>query len=407
MNYIVRTLEKTVLELSGEYAMILVAGPRGAGKTTMLRKMAEEGDMAFVTLKEEEEKALAEKDPEGFLEKHRPPLFVDHIDEVPSLLAPLLKWAHETGRKGEIWLAARDGEEVIRHSPVTLAGDLALLHLLPLSQPEIDGLDLPPFRMPLSISKEDRKKYPSRSPAEIYEEIWTGSFPAVRSGAAGRNAYYAGYVTALIEEDVKGLTRLRSSRKFLDFLMNLAAWDGQSLNYDGIARETGITAITIRKWVRILEELGILFLLPAYRHAALKRGVRTPKLYFIDTGLVCYLRSRKSPAAAMAGGLKDVLFENYVVSEIRKSYIHRGKKADLYYYREPNRWEIQLLAEHEETIFPMEIDTTTHPALARAEDFTLLDGAGLPRSPGTILCLMRGTKDLGQGIMAYSVNFLG
>lgn len=407
MNYIVRTLEKTVLELSGEYAMILVAGPRGSGKTTMLRKMADDRGMNFVTLKEEGEKALAERDPEGFLEEHRPPLFVDHIDEVPSLLSALQQWAHGTERKGVIWLAARDGEEVIRNSPVTLAGDLILLHLLPLSQAEIDGLDLPPFRLPLSISKEDRKKYPSRSGTEIYKEIWTGSFPAIRGGAVERNVYYAGYVTNLIEEDVKGLTRLRSSRRFLDFLMDLAAWDGQSLNYDGIARETGVTAITARKWVRILEELGILFLLPTYRHAALKRGVRTPKLYFIDTGLVCYLRSRKSPVAAMAGALKEVLFENYVVSEIRKSYIHRGKKADLYYYREPNRWEIQLLAEHEETIFPLEIDTTTHPALSRAEDFTLLDGAGLPRSPGSVLCLMQGVRDLGRGIMAFSMNFLG
>lgn len=399
MNYISRTLEGKLREAGGKYPLLLLSGPRGAGKTTLLQKLASE-DRAYVSLSDEGARKLAKKDPDRFFEMHKPPLFIDDAEEVPSLFLTL---PLSSARPGDYWLAysGRLPEKVYFEE-----NQAALFELAPLSMMEIDGISLAPFEFSLKKLEMAETLAPRRSDRDIFREIWTGFMPAVRGGM-DRAAFYAGYVSSLIETDVKKHVRLRSSRKFLDFLMVLAADDDQSLNYEGLAREADINPVTARKWVHLLESLGVIYFLPAYTHPSLKKAIRTSKLYFADTGLVCYLRNRNSPVAAMTGGLREALYNNYIISEIRKSYIHQGIRKQLYYYREANKREIPLLFEEGGFLHPVDFSLSSHPTLPTMADFSMLDDSGISRNPGGTIAMIREPKLFKNGSRAVPVSFLG
>lgn len=399
MTMIARRLEGSIRELMESRPAILIVGPRGAGKTTVLGNFGV-GERTYAALSDEETRNLAEKEPDSFFERYPAPLIIDEVQRSP-VLVQALKEKIEKGRPGDFLLAAswmtRELEELIP----ALSGKLEKLTLLPLSQAELHGLEIPPFDPSAEMDGA-----PCSSDA-VYKEIWTGAMPAVRSGEKARNVFYAEYILKVIEEDMRKFVRLRNERKFLDFLMVLAAWDGQSVNFDGLAREAKVNTLTARKWVQVLEKLGHIYFLRPLLHPALKRAVRTPKLYFTDTGLVCYLRNRPSPASVMTGAMKDVLLENFAVNEIRKSYFYHGKVPPLSYYRDIDRKEIQVVFIGESTLYPVKILKTVHPAPGNGADFPVLDQTGIPRGKGTILCLTIRKKELGKNLTGLPVTVLG
>ena len=309
MNYITRTLQRKVLELSEEYAAILITGPRQVGKTTMLQELIKEnGPREYVSLDDLTELSLAKRDPSLFFQIHKPPVLIDEVQYAPELFRAIKMMIDRDHRPGDFWLTGSQLFRLMEGVQESLAGRVALLNLFSLSQAEIDGLPQPPFKVSLESLLQRKEKVPARSAPEVFEEIWKGSMPALRSGAlSDPDTFYSGYVSTYLSRDVRDLSSTIDSLKFLNFLTAVAARDSQLLNYKAIADEADINQATAKNWLHILETLGLIFYLHPYSNNTLKRLIKTPKLYFYDTGLVSYLTRWTSPEVLMAGAMNGAL----------------------------------------------------------------------------------------------------
>lgn len=409
MNYITRTLQRKVLELSEEYAAILITGPRQVGKTTMLQELIKEnGPREYVSLDDLTELSLAKRDPSLFFQIHKPPVLIDEVQYAPELFRTIKMMIDRDHRPGDFWLTGSQLFRLMEGVQESLAGRVALLNLFSLSQAEIDGLPQPPFKVSLESLLQRKEKVPARSAPEVFEEIWKGSMPALRSGAlSDPDTFYSGYVSTYLSRDVRDLSSTIDSLKFLNFLTAVAARDSQLLNYKAIADEADINQATAKNWLHILETLGLIFYLHPYSNNTLKRLIKTPKLYFYDTGLVSYLTRWTSPEVLMAGAMNGALFENYVVSEIMKSYLHNGKRPFIYYYRDKDSREIDLVLEENGTLYPIEIKKTAHPEKKMTSSFSVLDRTNLKRGTGAILCMAENLTALDRDTLVIPVKYLG
>lgn len=270
----------------------------------------------------------------------------------------------------------------------SLAGRVVVLSLTSLSQAEISGDDMKPFEVDMQVlsdRKDGRKEADTR---EIFERIYKGSMPAIVSGVnSNSQIFYSSYLTTYIERDVKELSDAIDSLKFLRFITAVAARCGQMLNVADIARDADINQTQAKNWLGILETLGIIFYLNPYSDNLLKRLVKTPKLYFYDTGLVCYLTKWSSAETLESGAMNGAILENYVVAEIMKTYLNCGQEPYLYYYRDKDAREIDIILEHDGILNPIEIKKTSNPGTELVKVFKLLDKGMVPRSKGAVICM--------------------
>lgn len=388
MNYITRKLEKVVSQVTKEYSVVLVTGPRQVGKTTMLQKLMEGTNRGYVTLDDLNERSLAKTDPELFLQLHKPPVLIDEVQYAPELFTYIKMHVDRNHEPGAFWLTGSQVFKLMQGIQESLAGRVAVLSLTSLSQAEISGGETEPFTIDLealSARKANRNVADAR---EIFGRIYRGSMPALVSGAnTNSQIFYSSYLTTYIERDVRELSNAIDSLKFLRFITAVAARCGQMLNVAEIARDADINQTQAKNWLGILETLGIIFYLNPYSNNLLKRLVKTPKLYFYDTGLVCYLTKWSSPETLESGAMNGAVLENYVVAEIRKTYLNCGKEPYLYYYRDKDAKEIDLVIEHDGVLNPIEIKKTSNPGTELIKVFDLLDKSSTPRSKGAVLCM--------------------
>ena len=388
MVYISRSLEKTVLEATKEYPAVLVTGPRQVGKTTMLQKLMEGTDRGYVSLDDLNERNLAKTDPELFLQLHKPPVLIDEVQYAPELFTYIKIYADKNRTKGAFWLTGSQTFKLMQGIQESLAGRVAVLSLTSLSQAEMYGDGLEPFVIDMKkLSARSRKRKPA-SIKEIFNRIYKGSMPAVISGQnKNTQIFYSSYVTTYIERDVRALSDSIDSLKFLHFITAVAARCAQMLNIADIARDADINQKQVKSWLGILEALGIIFYLHPYSNNMLKRLVKTPKLYFYDTGLICHLTKWSSAETLESGAMNGAIFENYVVSEIMKTYLNNGEAPFLYYYRDKDVKEIDIVLEHDGVINPIEIKKSSNPGYELVKVFGLLDNASIPRSKGAVICM--------------------
>lgn len=388
MNYITRNLEKVVNQVTKEYPVVLVTGPRQVGKTTMLQKLMEGTDRGYITLDDLNERNIAKTDPELFLQLHKPPVLIDEVQYAPELFTYIKMHVDKNHEPGAYWLTGSQVFKLMRGVQESLAGRVAVLSLTSLSQAEICGGVMEPFSIDmeaLSARKADRKEADTRA---VFERIYQGSMPAVISGANSNNQiFYSSYLTTYIERDVKELSNAIDSLKFLRFITATAARCGQMLNVADIAGDADINPMQAKNWLGILETLGIIFYLHPYSNNLLKRLVKTPKLYFYDTGLVCYLTRWSSAETLERGALNGAILENYVVAEIMKTYLNCGKEPYLYYYRDKDAREIDIVLEHDGVLNPIEIKKTSNPGTELIRAFKVLDKSSTPRSKGAVICM--------------------
>lgn len=388
MNYITRNLEKVVHQVTKEYPVVLVTGPRQVGKTTMLQKLMEGTDRSYVTLDDLNERNIAKTDPELFLQMHKPPILIDEVQYAPELFTYIKIHVDREHKLGAFWLTGSQVFKLMRGVQESLAGRVAVLSLTPLSQTEIYGGVMEPFTIDmeaLSVRKQGRKEADVR---EIYERIYRGSMPAVVSGAnSSSQIFYRSYLSTYIERDVRELSSAIDSLKFLRFITAAAARCSQMLNVAEIARDADINQVQAKSWLGILETLGIIFYLHPYSNNMLKRLVKTPKLYFYDTGLVCYLTKWSGAETLESGAMNGAVLENYVVAEIMKTYLNCGREPFLYYYRDKDAREIDIVLEHDGVLNPVEIKKTSNPGTELVKAFELLDRASVIRSKGAVICM--------------------
>lgn len=389
--YITRHMEKPVMELNEQYPVLLLTGPRQVGKTTMLEHLIEvEGKgRKKVSLDDLTLRELAKTDPKMFFQLYQPPLLIDEVQYAPELFPYIKIMVDERHQPGDFWLTGSQLFKMMEGVQESLAGRVALLHLSPLSQSEImKRPPEPPFSLELPLLSERQNGRQMLNTPEVFQRIHQGGMPALVTGIySNASIFYSSYIDTYMERDVRRLSNDIDSLKFLRFLRSVAARTSQQVNYKGIADDAEIDQTTAKNWLHVLEALGNIFLLEPYFNNVLKRTVSTPKLYFYDSGIVCYLTRWSSPETAMEGAMSGALLENYTVAEIIKTYQNAGQEPFLYYYRDKDAREIDLILERDGKLFPIEIKKMASPPKKLTKVFDLIDKSPLQRGTGAILCM--------------------
>ena len=388
MGYIRRNLEKVVKQASKEYPVILVTGPRQVGKTTMLKKMMEGTDREYVSLDDLNERRLAKEDPELFIQVHKPPILIDEVQYAPELFIYIKIYVDSHHMPGAFWLTGSQAFRLMNGIQESLAGRVAILSMTTLAQAEMSGVEMEPFEISLEALMEREKKRIPLDVSGIFQRIYQGSMPAVVSGQyTNSQIFYSSYLSTYIERDIRSLSETIDSLKFFRFMTAAAARCSQMLNISEIAMDADINQKQVKDWLQILETLGLIFYLHPFSNNLLKRLVKTPKLYFYDTGLVCHLTRWSSAGVLESGAMNGAILENYVVSEIAKTYLNSGKIPYIYYYRDKDTKEIDVVLEHDGMINPIEIKKTANPGTELTKVFSVLDKASIPRGKGAVVCM--------------------
>lgn len=389
MNYIERKMEKTIDNLSTQFPIIMVCGQRQTGKSTMLRHIKED-ERKYVTFDDARVRSLAKNDPELFFETYGTKLIIDEFQRVPEILLEIKRIVDEKIYNGEdcnglFWLSGSQKFVMMKNISETLAGRVAVLNLLPLSNSEIIGNDNKEFHP--YIDELRNKKFDKITQSEIFEKIFQGGLPKLVSNKdIDREMYYSSYMNTYIERDISSLEQVGKLDEFRNFVTYMAANTAQELKYDNISKVIGVSAPTIKEWVSILERSGIIYILRPYNNSVSKRLIKIPKCYFLDTGLAAYLTSWPSAKTLENGAASGAFFETYVISEILKSYYNRGHDIKLYYYRDVDQKEIDLLIVEGDKIYPIEIKKNKNPSNPN-KNFGVLKKFNLHIMPAIILCM--------------------
>ncbi len=388
MTYINRDLESKIISLSEEYSAILITGPRQVGKTTVLRRLTQE-NRTYVTLDDLEERAMAQNDPALFLQMHDRPILIDEVQYAPQLFSYIKIEIDNGAEPGSFWLTGSQSFRMMELAQESLAGRVALLHMPSLSQHEIYGSGVAaPFTINLNALKERIKSHKPADMQEIYRRIWNGSMPGLVSGRfSDRDVFYSSYLQTYIDRDVSELINLTDKLIFRDFIRASACRIGQLLNIHDIAQDVGVSDDTAKRWLQVLEKSDIVFYLRPYSNNLLKRTVKTPKLYFFDTGLVAYLTKYSSPDILANGALNGAILENYVVAELLKTYHNNAKECLLWYYRDKEMHEIDMIIESDGMLHPLEVKRSVNPGSGLTGAFDILNKGSVPKGKGAVLCM--------------------
>jgi len=405
MEYIKRDIEAEFLALCEEFPVVLVTGMRQVGKTTLLEHFID-SERGRVTLDDLQERALAREDPQLFLQVHEPPVMIDEVQYAPELFPYLKIWADgNPGAMGGVWLTGSQPFSLMKLAGESLSGRVGIVRLLSLSQHELHGFgELEPFEIDLVAL---RNRAANREPAilpRVNERIFRGSMPAVANGRHKDPArFYRSYQQTYIERDVRELDEAADMVDFSRFMAATASQVAQTLNIESLARDVGIPRRKVQSWLAILEQSDIVFQLQPYSNNALSRAVKTPKLYFNDTGLAAWLGRWTSPESIGAGAMGGALFENYVVSEVRKSLVNRGDPSALWFYRDRDAKEIDLVLERDGTLHPLEIKRSANPQKDATRAFPILERSTLQRGIGAVICMKQDVGALPGGDVYFPV----
>lgn len=406
--YIRRHAEKTVVTLSKMFGAVLVAGPRQVGKTTMLDKLTD--GFSRATLDDPILRAAAGEQSGTFFLDNPPPVFIDEIQKAPALFEQIKLYLDRDKKKGQFYLCGSQQFRMMKGVSESLAGRIGLLTLLGLSMRERQGVtfDLPflPTQEYFAARKAERVEI---GYADVWDLIHRGSMPELAENPGyDWKLFYSAYVNTYIERDVKELSEIGDTVKFTNFMVAAASCTGQLLNLTSLARDVGISVPTAERWLSILVASNIIYLLQPYSSNILKRVVKTPKIYFLDTGLAAYLTKWTTSDVLKNGAMAGAFFENFVLSEIIKSYYNCGiTEPPLYFYRDKDMNEIDLLIEDSGTLYPIEIKKHADPHKKDISAFQKLDDIpNMKRGTGGVVCLYDKPVSLSETDKVIPINYL-
>ena len=409
-----RTLAKTIHTVSDSFPVLMVTGPRQVGKTTLLEICAKEDasvHRGYVTLDDMDARTLAQRDPALFLQTWQPPLIIDEIQYAPALFSAIKIIVDRDKRNGLFWLTGSQKFELMRGITESLAGRVAIIDMLGLSQAELDGRGATsrPFVPTVEWVAAARATSANKSKPllAVFRQIWLGSYPRLNEqGPKARDLFYRSYIQTYIQRDVQDVLKVSDQTAFNRFLAAVAARTGQLLNYANLARDVDVDNKTAKAWLSVLESSGLVLLLQPYHTNLTKRLVKAPKLYFLDTGLAAYLTKWPDAASLEAGSMSGAMLETRVVSEIVKSYWHNGLQGSFFFYRDTDQQEVDLLIESGDTLYPVEIKKTASPSQNARNQFAVLDKLGKTIGQGAVLCLVERDIPLSQSVTAIPVGYL-
>lgn len=389
MRYLERTLERKFLHMSSFFKAVLVTGARQVGKTTMLKHLAAKQNRTYVSLDNTMARTLAQSDPVLFFQTYKPPIIIDEIQKAPELFEQIKIICDNTEERGLFWLTGSQQYKTMKNVRETLAGRIGILELYSLSKNEVERLTFPnelDFSLPCLLTRQSFTK--KNDIMEVFEHIWRGGMPdALSADSEQRQEYFNSYIETYLMRDVAEEGGITDTVRFRKFLNACAALTAEQVNYKTLADAAEISQPIAKEWLRLLQGLGIIYLLPPYANNELKRLVKTPKMYFCDTGLCAYLSMWLTKETLMNGAVSGHYFENYVVSELLKNFAYAPSKVNLTYYRDSNAKEIDVLVEENGVLHPLEIKKSANPDRREIKKFALFDKTKLERGSGGIICM--------------------
>ncbi len=390
MKWIQRDLQKKFLSLNTKYSGLLIIGPRQVGKTSFLQKNMDQ-NRNYVTLDDMNERKLAQSDPELFLQIHSAPVLIDEIQYAPQLFSQIKIEIDKGAKPSSFWMTGSQSFQLMKLAQESLAGRIGILHMQGLSQHEIYGSGVEqPFRVDINSIKKRADQGKAADVHEIFRRIYEGSLPGIVSGRyTDWDVFYNSYIQTYIERDVSNEIPGVDSYRFRDFIRACACRIGQVLNVHNLAVDSDISENTAKRWLAELEKAEVIYFLHPYSNSALKRTIKAPKLYFFDMAAAACLTKYMTPETLENGALAGAILENYVINEIRKSYFNDAKECLLYYYRDKDAKEIDVILEDGGTIYPLEIKKSSNPGAEAASAFKVLKRGDAEKGTGGILCMKK------------------
>lgn len=385
-------LQQEFLKLNNKIFVFMVAGVLQGGKTTLLKNLAAP-NRKYADLAEPALRSVANDEPILFLQRYAPPVLIDNIQYAPELVPVIKDYAQRHGKPGDFWLIApKEDSEAITAIMQELGDKFACLELCGLSSAELDGRESTPFIPDMQLLASRMQNHVLHSVVEIYERIWRGSKPAMYNEGADWQEFYGKLVQDILQRDIRKFIQLNDEMKFYRFLCAAASQTAKLLNYAVMAKETGISIPTAKQWLSILERMGIVYLLQPAAFSGVKYVVKTPKLYFTDTGLAAYLLRWNTADALELGAMSAEFFETWVIGEVYKSFANSAQKAPLYYYRNFNGKEVELLILHNGVLYPCVISKSAQ-VQKMYKRFNIIEAAfggctEVKTAIGSVICLV-------------------
>ena len=410
MSYIERAITGILKTRVKTSKCLLLTGARQTGKSTVIKH--EFPDYNRANFDDRLTRVQAKEEPKLFFLNNPCPLFIDEVQKENSILEDIKLIVDESEERGRFILSGSQRLELMKGMSESLAGRVSVTELLGLSMREIKGIRFNRHFIPTNAYLQERERE-----LKPYKDIWNmihkGFYPELYDVERDWQEYYSSYVSTYLERDINELIS-SDSITFTKFLTAVAARTGEMLNYANIAGEIGVSEPTVKNWISILERTGIVYLLQPYSQSALKRAIKTPKIYFRDTGLACYLTRWLTADALKCSAVAGNMFETFVVAEILKSYANEGMdyKFNIFYYRGKDKSssvenEIDLIIEEDGVLYPIEIKMSGNPKANMAAANTVLDKVpGKTRGMGVILCLVDKKTYLRENLVALPIEYI-
>ncbi|MER2138598.1 MAG: ATP-binding protein [Succiniclasticum sp.] len=389
MDYIQRELERKFLSMSRVFKAVMVTGARQVGKSTMLKHLATGQNRIYVSMDNARDRELAQADPKLFFQTYKPPVLIDEAQKAPELFETIKIICDNTEERGLFWLTGSQSKKLLKQAGDSLAGRVCILKLYSLSQRELLHIfPAEPLDFSFASLKKRSRLFPENNILSVFSYIWRGGMPEMVSlDNEQASEYWNSYIDTYLMRDAVDDNGIADVVGFRKFLRACAAFSGQLLNYSDLATAADVSGVTAKEWVKVLQSMGIIFLLEPYYNNELKRLVKTPKLYFCDTGLCAFLSSWTSRDALMNGAVAGHYFENYVVGEMLRTFSYGKNQAAFSFYRDKDQREIDLLVEQDGILHPLEIKKSAAPDRRKVNVFSLLQKAGRSVGAGGIICM--------------------
>ena len=404
--YLHRSIESVLVKAINQTKVVLVTGARQTGKTTVIRKVF--SDFNYITLDDENMLILAKTDPPLFFKDQEYPLIIDEVQYAEELFRTIKLIVDRDPKRGQMILTGSQTHRLMEAASSMLVGRMSILEMSSLSMREFFKVEYDKPFIPTEEYIKERRKHLVKYD-DLWKRIHRGSMPELLDEERDWEWFYRDYIRTYLERDIRKIINLKDELKFRSFLVSLAARSGQIIVYEDIASDVGVDIKTVQNWLSIVETSGIVKLIHTYKNNVIKRMIKSPKLYFMDTGLLCYLVGWKTYEQARNGAMSGSIFETFVVSEIIKSYYNAGKeiKDTLFYYRDKDKKEIDLLILEDGVIHPIEIKSAASVKKEMIKNFSVLrNNKEISAGRGAVICLSENIVPITEDVDALPIEYI-
>ena len=404
--YLHRSIESVLVKAINQTKVVLVTGARQTGKTTVIRNVF--SDFNYITLDDENMLILAKTDPPLFFKDQEYPLIIDEVQYAEELFRTIKLIVDRDPKRGQMILTGSQTHRLMEAASSMLVGRMSILEMSSLSMREFFKVEYDKPFIPTEDYIKERRKHLVKYD-DLWKRIHRGSMPELLDEERDWEWFYRDYIRTYLERDIRKIINLKDELKFRSFLVSLAARSGQIIVYEDIASDVGVDIKTVQNWLSIVETSGIVKLIHTYKNNVIKRMIKSPKLYFMDTGLLCYLVGWKTYEQARNGAMSGSIFETFVVSEIIKSYYNAGKeiKDTLFYYRDKDKKEIDLLILEDGVIHPIEIKSAASVKKEMIKNFSVLrNNKEISAGRGAVICLSENIVPITEDVDALPIEYI-